>query len=79
MDLETQPLSGDSVDSTSLEKCLPPSEDSVLLAVRAGLSRFKAIATVFNGFFILLAIAMGVIATGLAHSSMSGTYLKVRI
>jgi len=79
MDLETQPLSGDSVDSTSLEKCLPLSEVSVLLAVRAELSRFKAIAAVFISFFILLAIAMGVIVAGLAHSSVSGTYLKVCI
>jgi hypothetical protein len=49
------------------------------LAVRAELSRFKAIAAVFIGSFILLAIAMGVIVAGLAHSSVSGTYLKVCI
>ena len=79
MDLETQPLSSDSVDSISLKKCLPPFEDSALLAVRAELSRFKAIAAVFISFFILLAIAMGVIVAGLAHSSVSGTYLKVCI
>lgn len=79
MDLETQPLSSDSVDSISLKKCLPPSKDSVLLAVWAELSRFKAIAAVSISFFILLAIAMGVIVAGLAHSGMSGTYLKVCI
>jgi len=65
MDFETQPLSSDSVDSISLKKCLPPSKDSVLLAIWAELSRFKAIAAVFISFF---AIAMGVIVAGLAHS-----------
>jgi hypothetical protein len=79
MDLETQPLSSDSVDSISLKRCLPPFEDSALLAVRAELFRFKAIAAVFVGFFILLAISMGVIVVGLARSSVSGTYLKVCI
>ena len=49
------------------------------LAVRVELSGFKAIAAVFVGFFILLAISMGVIVAGLAHSSVSGTYLKVCI
>jgi len=79
MDLETQPLSSDSVNSISLKKYLPPSEDSALLAVRAELSRFKAIAAIFISFFILLAIAMDVIVVGLARSSVSGTYLKVCI
>jgi hypothetical protein len=60
-DLETQPLPSDSVDPTPLKKRSPPSEDSALSVVRAEPSRFKAIAAVFIGFFIVLAVAMGVI------------------
>jgi hypothetical protein len=77
MDLEKRSLSTESLESISLNKHRPSSEESALSAVRAELSRFKTVAAVFIGCFIVLAIALGVIVAGLAHGTVSGNHLQV--
>jgi hypothetical protein len=69
MGLEKRTLSDESVNSISLKKRQPPFEESALSAERAELSRLKTIAAISICFFIVLAIALGVTVSGLAHGS----------
>lgn len=48
-------------------------------AILAELTRFKAIAAMFVGFFILVAIATGVIVASLARGTVSQKHLQVWI